>query len=168
MMQTRSARRLRSENSQDQFFATTDLRRRTILYHQLIPLLKYGQASRFTRGEVMSLAHERIEFYTSPFFPTPKISKLFFYQLEDRRAWIVGSVALAALSFSCNLAVPDNLNVITSTLTQDAWITCMLDHGYKLRPVPCGRKAMWAGVSRENSHLHQYRRNRTLGMGRSR
>jgi hypothetical protein len=86
----------------------------------------------------MSLARECIEFYTSPFFPTPKISKLFFYQLEDRRAWIVGSVALAALSFSCNLAVPDNLNVITSTLMQDAWITCMLDHGYKLRPVPCG------------------------------
>jgi hypothetical protein len=87
----------------------------------------------------MCLARERIEFYTSPFFPTSKISKLFFYQLEDRRAWIVGSVALAALSFSCNLAVPDNLNVITSVLTEDAWITCMRDHlGYKLRPVPCG------------------------------
>jgi hypothetical protein len=96
----------------------------------------------------MSLARERIEFYTSPFFPTPKVSKLFFYQLEDFRAWIVGSVALAALSFSCNLPgcnlpgcnlpVPDNLNVITSALTEEAWITCMLDHGYKLRLVPCG------------------------------
>jgi hypothetical protein len=63
---------------------------------------------------------------------------LFFYQLEDFRAWIVGSVALAALSFSCNLPVTDNLNVITSALTEEAWITCMLNHGYKLQPVPCG------------------------------
>jgi hypothetical protein len=59
--------------------------------------------------------------------------------LEDRRAWIVGSVALAALSFSCDLVVPNNLNVITSALTEDAWITFFRDYlGYKLRSVPCG------------------------------
>lgn len=87
----------------------------------------------------MSLARERVEHYTSPFFPSELLSTLFFYQLEDRRAWIVGSVALAALSFSCDLPVPSNLNVITSVLTEDAWITCMCDHmGYTLRSVPCG------------------------------
>jgi hypothetical protein len=138
MMQTRAVRKLRSENYRDIFFATADLRRRTILYLPLIPLLKYGQASRFTRGEVISLARARIEFYTAPFFPTSQLVTLFFHELEDRRAWIVGSVALAALSFSCDLVVPNNLNVITSALTEDAWITFFRDHfGYKLRSVPC-------------------------------
>ncbi|KAJ7715697.1 hypothetical protein B0H14DRAFT_3522547 [Mycena olivaceomarginata] len=138
-MQTRAVCKLRSENYRDIFFATADLRRRTLLYLPLIPLLKYAQASRFTRGEVMSLARARIEFYTTPFFPTSKLVTMFFHELEDRRAWIVGSVALAALSFSCDLVVPNNLNVITSALTEDAWITFFRDHlGYKLRSVPCG------------------------------
>ncbi|KAJ7300445.1 hypothetical protein DFH08DRAFT_973866 [Mycena albidolilacea] len=120
-MQTRAVRKLRSENYRDIFFATADLRRRTLL------------------GEVMSLARARIEFYTTPFFPTSKLVTMFFHELEDRRAWIVGSVALAALSFSCDLVVPNNLNVITSALTEDAWITFFRDLlGYKLRSVPCG------------------------------
>jgi hypothetical protein len=86
----------------------------------------------------MSLARARIEFYTMPFFPTSKLVTLFFHELEDRRAWIVGSVALAALSFSCDLVVPNNLNVIASALMEDAWITFFRDHlGYKLRSVPC-------------------------------
>jgi hypothetical protein len=76
----------------------------------------------------MSMARERIEYYTSPFFSRPEHATLFFYQLEERRAWIVGSVALAALSFSCDLAVPDNLNVISSVLTEEAWVTCMCGH----------------------------------------
>ncbi|KAJ7751855.1 hypothetical protein B0H14DRAFT_3513061 [Mycena olivaceomarginata] len=139
MMQTRAVRKLCSENYRDIFFATADLRRRTLLYLPLIPLLKYGQASRFTRGEVMSLARACIEFYTALFFPTSQLVTLFFHELEDRRAWIVGSVALAALSFSCDLVVPNNLNVITSALTEDTWITFFRDHfGYKLRSVPCG------------------------------
>jgi hypothetical protein len=138
-MHTRAAHKLRSENYRDIFFATADLRRRTLLYLPLIPLLKYGQASKFTRGEVMSLARARIEFYTAPFFPTSQLVTLFFHELEDRRAWIVGSVALAALSFTCDLVVPNNLNVITSALTEDAWITFFRDHfGYKLRSVQCG------------------------------
>ncbi|KAJ7323242.1 hypothetical protein DFH08DRAFT_817815 [Mycena albidolilacea] len=87
----------------------------------------------------MSLARERVEHYTSPFFPSELLATLFFYQLEDRRAWIIGSVVLAALSFSCDLPAPSNLNVITSGLTEDAWISCMCDHmGYTLRSVPCG------------------------------
>jgi hypothetical protein len=87
----------------------------------------------------MCLARKRIEHYTSPFFVNSVHSTLFFYQLEDRRAWIVGSVALAALSFSCDLVVPDNLNVISSVLTETAWITCMRDHlGYSLIREQCG------------------------------
>jgi hypothetical protein len=86
----------------------------------------------------MSLARALIEFYTAPFFPTSQLATLFFHELGDRRAWIVGSIALAALSFSCDLVVPNNLNVITSALTEDAWITFFRDHfGYKLRSVPC-------------------------------
>jgi hypothetical protein len=61
------------------------------------------------------------------------------HELEDRRAWIVGSVVLAALSFNCDLVVPNNLNVITSALIEDTWITFFCDHfGYKLSSVPCG------------------------------
>jgi hypothetical protein len=87
----------------------------------------------------MAMAREHIERYTSQFFVNSAHTTLFFYQLEDRRAWIVGSVALAALSFPCDLVVPNNLNVITSTLTESAWITCMCGHlGYTLRSaLPC-------------------------------
>jgi hypothetical protein len=139
MVETRSGRKLRCDFYRDQFFATADVRRHTLLFLPLVPLLKYGQASRFTRGEVMAMARERIQHYTAPFFSKTEHATLFFYQLEDRRAWIVGSVALAALSFSCDLDIPDNLNVITSALTEDAWVTSMVDHlGFTLRSAnPC-------------------------------
>ncbi|KAJ7301289.1 hypothetical protein DFH08DRAFT_827696 [Mycena albidolilacea] len=131
--------KLYANGGRDRFFATAELRRSMLLYLPLIPLFNYGRASRFTRGDVMSLARERVEHYTSPFFPSDLLPTLFFYQLEDHSAWIVGSVALAALSFSCDLPVPNNLNVITSASTEDAWITSMCDcMGYTLRSVPCG------------------------------
>ncbi|KAJ7331463.1 hypothetical protein DFH08DRAFT_814770 [Mycena albidolilacea] len=87
----------------------------------------------------MAMARERIECYTSLFFCQMEHATLFFYQLEDRRAWIVGSIALAVLSFSCDFGVPYNLNVISSALMVDTWIACMRDQlGYTLRRCPSG------------------------------
>ncbi|KAJ7301334.1 hypothetical protein DFH08DRAFT_978887 [Mycena albidolilacea] len=163
MIETRTGRKLRANHYRDLFFATADVRRNALLFLPLLPLFKYGQASRFTRGDVMAMARERIEHYTSPFFNRDEDARLFFYQLEDRRAWIVGSVALAALSFSCDLDIPDNLNVISSVLTEDAWVTCMRDHlGYTIHSAnPC--VGFYAKLARRRLVFrHKEIRNKTI------
>ncbi|KAF8215300.1 hypothetical protein K438DRAFT_1955278 [Mycena galopus ATCC 62051] len=121
------------------FFRTDELRRLALSYLPLLALFTYAHASRFTRGDVMSIARERIMRYVKPFFAPANHIPSLFYAMENNRAWIVGSVALAVLSFGADVGVPCNLNLISSSATEESWISVMCDVlGFSLRSSsPC-------------------------------
>ncbi|KAF8147152.1 hypothetical protein K438DRAFT_1780240 [Mycena galopus ATCC 62051] len=81
----------------DCFFNTRDVHQYVLALLPLGVLFSYGRVSVASRREVMALASSRI----------------------------VGSVALATLSFRQDFASPDNMNVITSPLTESIWIQFM-------------------------------------------
>lgn len=127
MPTTRSLTHKPPNYARNRFLATNDLRHSTLTFPPLKDLITYGQVSAFSRAEVMAMIRARGMRYTCPFFPSAESSNHFFHHLDDRRAWIVGSVALAAISFSCDPPTPDNLNVISSYLTEHIWVRFMCD-----------------------------------------
>ncbi|KAF8166594.1 hypothetical protein K438DRAFT_1984145 [Mycena galopus ATCC 62051] len=109
------------------FFRTVELRRLALSYLPLLALFTYARASQFTRGDVMSMARERIMRYLKPFFAPANHVPSFFYAMENNRSWVVGSVALAVLSFGADIDIPSNLNLISCASTEGSWITVMCD-----------------------------------------
>ncbi|KAF8177136.1 hypothetical protein K438DRAFT_1978783 [Mycena galopus ATCC 62051] len=144
MADTRASRRLRANNAAQQvaispspgatFFRINELRRLALSHLSLLPLHNYGQASQFTRSDVMSMSREWIMRYVAPFFsPAHHIPSL-FYTMENTGSWIVGSVALAVLSFGADMAAPANLNLIASANRAEAWTELFCDvMGFTLR-----------------------------------
>ncbi|KAF8209811.1 hypothetical protein K438DRAFT_2058800 [Mycena galopus ATCC 62051] len=97
MRQTHLSKQLQDDYVVHVFFRTSELRCGVLDYLSLVPLLTYDQASQFTRLEVMDI-------------------------LNACHTWIVGSVALAALLFSCHMPVPENMNIISTRATHDSWV----------------------------------------------
>ncbi|KAF8217215.1 hypothetical protein K438DRAFT_1748311 [Mycena galopus ATCC 62051] len=111
--------------SKDRFFRTKDVHLHMIACLPLADLFDYGRVCVASRKDVMKLASSRVRRYTSPFFPVHRDLDTFFHHLEQRHSWIVSSVALATLSFGQDFDSPDNMNVVTSLLTESIWIQFM-------------------------------------------
>ncbi|KAJ7086505.1 hypothetical protein C8R44DRAFT_893570 [Mycena epipterygia] len=122
----RPARRPAVHKFRDAFLSNDFLRRYTLTYLCLVDLMKYCHLSPRSRADVHSLLRGRILRYTRPFFVSDLDHTVFFNALEDRRAWVVGSVVLAILSLLSDPAVPDNLNVNTSGVTENCWVNTMV------------------------------------------
>ncbi|KAK7001759.1 hypothetical protein R3P38DRAFT_3216046 [Favolaschia claudopus] len=107
------------------FMAVDDVRHHMLSYVDLVSLTTYASCSQLARTDLTVLARQRVLRYTRPFFDGETALRCFFHSLEDQKAWIVGSVALAALSFTCDFAIPKNLNIIGPYKDEETWPAVM-------------------------------------------
>ncbi|KAK7030812.1 hypothetical protein R3P38DRAFT_2775085 [Favolaschia claudopus] len=108
-----------------QFFTTVDVLHCVLAYLPLISIMSFGQVCRQFRADVLGVTRGRILRYTKAFFKAPSHRQSFFYVLEGQRAWIVGAIPLAVLSFGLEPPVPSCLNVISPYGTGAEWVTLM-------------------------------------------
>ncbi|KAF8193082.1 hypothetical protein K438DRAFT_1969566 [Mycena galopus ATCC 62051] len=133
MPTTRSAACRAREPAIVTFHNMLDLRLLLLSYLPLLSLMSYGQTCTGARKEVNKLLRHRVARYVRPFFSQEQDVAVFFAHLGQSRAWIVGSVALAVVSLTCNVQGPANLNIMAQYGTAQIWVRFFVDKlGYSL------------------------------------
>jgi hypothetical protein len=107
--------------ARDEFISNWDLLHATLNLLPLVPLMKFGQTMQWARKEVVYMIRQRIIRYTLPFFAGADEHHRFFQNLEESRSWVVGPVALAALSFSCDPDGPHIMTVLSPSFALSTW-----------------------------------------------
>jgi hypothetical protein len=134
--------------ARDDFLTNWDVLHITLELLPLVALMNFGQTSKWARSEVVYMIRERVIHYTLPFFVCGDDHQRFFQNLEDSRSWIVGCVALATMSFSCDPVVPHLMTVLSPSFACSTWREFMVaDLGFTNEGVhvPTG---YYAGLAR--------------------
>ncbi|KAF8126865.1 hypothetical protein K438DRAFT_2001153 [Mycena galopus ATCC 62051] len=122
MPTTRSSIRPCRQSSTVAFYNIVELRHLMLNCLPLVSLMTYARTSLESKAEVHKVLRRRIIRYVAPFLRDALDVSIFFSRLGTSRSWIVGSVALAAVSCGRDVRVPDNLNIIAAHGTAQAWI----------------------------------------------
>lgn len=118
------------------FLSNWDVLHATMDLLPLVALMKFGQIARWARTEVVYMIRKRIMRYTLPFFVGVDEYHSFFQNLEESRSWIVGSVALATLSFSCDPVEPHLMTVLSPSFACSTWRDFMVtEMGFTIQRV---------------------------------
>ncbi|KAJ7079404.1 hypothetical protein B0H15DRAFT_954040 [Mycena belliarum] len=111
----------------DAVWRNDDLLLACLRYLDFLDLMAFSYTAREFATFVKGILRSRIRRYTRPFFPSTDSLHLFFLALEATQSWIVGSVALAAVSVLSDVPVPNNLNIISTCHQVKQWVTFLVD-----------------------------------------
>ncbi|KAJ6512264.1 hypothetical protein C8R47DRAFT_1064861 [Mycena vitilis] len=127
-----SCRTRSSSRKPHTFWLTGDLVLYMMRFLSLITLIHWSHVDSRSLAFVKKYLKGRVLRYTTPFFtkiprsldpPTsnPILFRRFFQTLEVAKSWIVGSVALAAMSVLSDPGCPANINIITQARQLGTW-----------------------------------------------
>jgi hypothetical protein len=136
------------QTARDKFLTNGDVLHITLELLPLVALMNFGQTVQWARSEVVYMIRKRVIHYTLPFFVCVDDHQRFFQNLEDSRSWIVGCIALATVSFSCDPVVPHLMTVLSPSFAFSTWREFMVaDLGFTNEGVhvPTG---YYAGLAR--------------------